>query len=117
MNSRDLIRVTVQCPELDYPISLPFMRAAQLSADRLLSEIERMLSYEEFVVDQSLAIEVIQVKMPHGKGYKKKSYESLKSRWKKREGSSRLSTETIYAVLEPLWRPNLELPNIQNGIR
>lgn len=36
------------------------MRVAQLSADRLLSEIERMLqSYEEFVVDQSLKIEVI----------------------------------------------------------
>lgn len=55
MDSRDLVRLTVQCPELDYPISLPFMWVAQLSSDRLLSEIERVLqSYEEFVVDQSL---------------------------------------------------------------
>lgn len=78
MDSRDLVRLTVQCPELDHPISLPFMWVAQLSSDRLLSEIERVLqSYEEFVVDQSLEIEVIHVKLPSGKGNKKKCYVDL----------------------------------------
>lgn len=39
------------------------MRVAQISADLLLSEIERVLqSYEEFVVDQSFEIEVVQRK-------------------------------------------------------
>lgn len=69
MDSRDLVRLTVQCPELDYPKSLSFMRVAQLSADRLLSEIERVLqSYEEFLINQSLEIEVIHVKLPSEKG-------------------------------------------------
>lgn len=78
MDSTDLIRLTVQCPELDYPISLPFMRVAQLSADRLLSEIERVLqSYEEFVIDQSLKIEVVHVKLHSGKRHKKKCYVDL----------------------------------------
>lgn len=46
------------------------MRVAQISADLLLSEIERVLqSYEEFVVDQSLEIEVVQVNLPSGKFY------------------------------------------------
>lgn len=86
MDSRDLVRLTVQCPELDYPISLPFMRVAQLSADRLLSEIERVLqSYEEFVVDQSLEIEVIHVKLPSGKGNKKKCYVDLEKSLKEKK--------------------------------
>lgn len=52
MDSRDLVRLSVQCPELDYPISLPFMRVAQLSADRLLSDFERVLqSYEELSIN------------------------------------------------------------------
>lgn len=80
MDSRGLVRLTVQCPELDYPINLPFIRVAQLSADRLLSEIERVLqSYEEFVVDQSLEIEVINVKLPSGKGNKRNATLVLKS--------------------------------------
>lgn len=86
MDSRDLVRLTVQCPELDYPISLPFMWVAQLSADRLLSEIERVLqSYEEFVVDQSLEIEVIHVKLPSGKGNKKKCYVDLEKSLKEKK--------------------------------
>lgn len=86
MDSRDLVRLTVQCPELDYPISLPFMRVAQLSADRLLSEIERVLqSYDEFVVDQSLEIEVIHVKLPSGKGNKKKCYVDLEKSLKEKK--------------------------------
>lgn len=78
MDSRDLVPLTVQCPELDYPISLPFMRVAQLSADRLLSEIERVLqSYEEFLIVQSLEIEAIHVKLSSGKENKKKCYVDL----------------------------------------
>lgn len=78
MNSSKLVRITAQCPELDYLISLPFMKVAQLSADRLLSEIERVLQfYEEFVVDQSLEIEVVHVKLPSGNGHKKKRYFDL----------------------------------------
>lgn len=48
------------------------------AADRLLSEIERVLqSYEEFVVDQSFEIEVVHVKLPSGKGHEKKRYVNL----------------------------------------
>lgn len=58
------MRLTIQCPELDYPISLP-LRVVQLSADRLLTEIERVLqSYEEFVIDQTLVIELVHVRLP-----------------------------------------------------
>ncbi|XP_061178357.1 uncharacterized protein LOC133186998 [Saccostrea echinata] len=61
------------------------MRVAQLSADRLLTETERVLqSYEEFVVDQSLEIELIHVKLPSGKGHKKKSCVDLEKSLKEK---------------------------------
>lgn len=81
---------SLNCPVsrawLPFSISLPFMRVAQISADRLLSEIERVLqSYEEFVVDQSLEIEVIHVKLPSGKGNKKKCYVDLEKSLKEKK--------------------------------
>ena len=67
MEPDDLVRLSVQCPELDFPISLPFMKLSQLNAERFLTEIERVLqSYEQFVMDETLEIEFIQVSMPVG---------------------------------------------------
>lgn len=42
-------------------------------------------SYEEFVVDQSLEIEVIHVKLPSGKGNKKKCYVDLEKSLKEKK--------------------------------
>ena len=54
MYSTDLVWLTIQCPELGYPKSLPFMRVEQLSADRLLTKIVGVpQTYEEFVIDQT----------------------------------------------------------------
>lgn len=62
------------------------MRVAQLSADRLLSAIERVLqSYEDFVIDQPLEIEVVHVKLPSGKGHKKKCYVDLEKSLKEKK--------------------------------
>ncbi|CAC5402491.1 unnamed protein product [Mytilus coruscus] len=66
MEPSDLVRLSVQCPELDFPISLPFIRLSQLHTERLLSEIERVLqSYEQFVLDETLEIELIHCYKTH----------------------------------------------------
>ena len=73
MKPEDLVRMSVQCPELDFPITIPFMKVAQLSTETLLKEIERVLhSYEQFVLDSSLEIEITHVDMPSGAGRKHK---------------------------------------------
>ena len=41
MDSTDLVRLSVPCPELDVPITIPMV--LELNAERLLSEIERVL--------------------------------------------------------------------------
>lgn len=67
MKSTDLIRMSVQCPELDFPITIPFMKVSQLSVETLLHEIERVLqSYEQFVLDGTLETEMTHVELPTG---------------------------------------------------
>ena len=78
MDSSDLVRMSVQCPELDFPVSVPFMRLSQLNAERFLSEIERVLqSYEQFVLDEGLEIELIHVSLPSGGTRKRCKYVDL----------------------------------------
>ena len=78
MEPSDLVRLSIDNQELDFPISLPFMRRSALTVDRLLSEIERVLqSYEQFVLDESLGIEMIHVRLPGGGVSKRKPYVDL----------------------------------------
>ncbi|XP_033127980.1 putative transcription factor Ovo-like 1 [Anneissia japonica] len=39
----DLIRMVVECPELDYPIQLPLMKKRHLTAELFLARVERVL--------------------------------------------------------------------------
>ena len=74
----DLGRMSVQCPELDFPISLPFMILSQLNAERFLSEIERVLqSYEQLVLDETLEVEMINASLPSGGIGKRYKYVDL----------------------------------------
>lgn len=69
--SNDLVRLSIDNPELDFSIVLPFMRRSDMTVDRILSEIERVLqSYEQFVVDETFGMELVHVHMPTGSGYK-----------------------------------------------
>ena len=64
---QDLIRMMVQSPSLDYPIVIPFLRIPELTVDRFMSEIERVLqSNDEFSIDESLIFEIIHVNMLNG---------------------------------------------------
>lgn len=65
--SEDLVRMTVQTPSLDYPIVIPFMKTPELTVDRFITDIERVLkSNEDFVIDASLLFEVTIVDLPMG---------------------------------------------------
>ncbi|XP_033127997.1 uncharacterized protein LOC117125577 isoform X2 [Anneissia japonica] len=74
----DLIRMVVECPELDYPIQLPLVKKRHLTADLFLARVERVLqSYEEFSIDGSLEIHITHVEMSRGGKIPKKRYVDL----------------------------------------
>ncbi|WAR14681.1 ZN358-like protein [Mya arenaria] len=83
----DLVRISIDNPELDFPITLEFMPRHQLTVDRILSEIERVLqSYQQFVVDEAFNIDIVHVQNPYGKGHSKKPFVDI-SRLLKSKGS------------------------------
>ena len=69
MADRDQIRFVIHSPQLNIPISLPFMPLKELTPRRLMFEIERVLqSHEGFGLGDDLHINLIHVKMPSGSG-------------------------------------------------
>ena len=74
----DLIRMTVQSPTLDFPIVVPFLRLQEVTVDRFLSEVERVLqSNEDFMIDEGLEIDITRVDMPSGSGRKKRIFANM----------------------------------------
>ena len=71
----DLIRLTMDNPELNYPIVLPFIRRSALTVERIFSEIERVLqSYEQFVLDGTFGVEFGHVHLFKGSRQKRNPY-------------------------------------------
>jgi hypothetical protein len=59
MQEEDLVQITLECPDLDFPIRLPFMQMNQLTSELLLTEIERVLqSNEKFVLDHCVQLNI-----------------------------------------------------------
>ena len=67
IQEEDLVQVTLECPDLDFPIRLPFMQMKQLTSELLLAEIERVLqSNEQFVLDHCVQLNITHVSLPKG---------------------------------------------------
>ena len=53
-------------PQLEYPISLPFMSRERLTVDRILAEIGRAIqSNDAFKLDKSITVNILHVHMPY----------------------------------------------------
>jgi hypothetical protein len=65
--SHDQVRFVLHSPQLEYPISLPFMPRQRLTTERVLAEFERVIqSNQEFRLNDTVNIDIIHVEMPHG---------------------------------------------------
>jgi hypothetical protein len=66
----DMVRLTLRHPSLDNEIWLPFMKVAELTVDRIMDEVSKILqSHEEFTLDHNIVIHFIHVHNPHGSGW------------------------------------------------
>jgi hypothetical protein len=63
----DQVRFVLRTPQLEYPISLPFMPRGRLTSERVLAEIERVVqSNHEFKLNDSVSVNIVHVEMPNG---------------------------------------------------
>ena len=62
----DQVRFIMHSPQLEYPISLPFMSRERLTVDRILAEIGRAIqSNDAFKLDKSITVNILHVHMPY----------------------------------------------------
>ena len=69
MNSYDQVRFVLSSNQLQSPISLPFCSLEELTTEKVLSQVEKVVqSNEEFRLNDTVNIDIIRVQMPQGSG-------------------------------------------------
>ena len=69
MNSTDQVRFVLSSNQLQTPISLPFCSLEELTTEKVLSQVEKVVqSNEEFRLNDTVNIDLIRVQMPQGSG-------------------------------------------------
>ena len=67
MNEKDQVRFVLCSEQLDLPISIPFMPLAQLTTERVFSQIERVIqSNQDFRLNDTVTVDIIRVEEPQG---------------------------------------------------
>ena len=65
--AHDQVRFVLRSPQLEYPISLPFLPLSRLTTERVLAEFERVIqSNREFRLNDSVQVNLVHVEMPNG---------------------------------------------------
>ena len=67
MNEKDQVRFVLRSDQLDIPISIPFIPLAQLTTERVFSQIERVIqSNRDFRLNDTVTVDIIRVEEPQG---------------------------------------------------
>ena len=67
MNEKDQVRFVLRSEQLDLPISIPFIPLAQLTTERVFSQIERVIqSNQDFRLNDTVTVDIIRVEEPQG---------------------------------------------------
>ena len=69
MNSTDQVRFVLSSNQLQTPISIPFCPLEELTTEKVLSQVEKVVqSNEDFRLNDTVNIDIIRVQMPQGSG-------------------------------------------------
>ena len=89
MNSYDQVRFVLSSNQLQTPIALPFCSLEELTTEKVLSHVEKVVqSNEEFRLNDTVNIDIIRVEMPQGSGRSKVKRQTLNIRDYLRKKSS-----------------------------
>ncbi len=112
----DLMRLAIECPSLDYPIIIPFGQIQNLTADTILSEIERVIqSNEDFILDEGLKLEITHVDMPEGGAGKRCKYVNTDQFLVDKRCIIRIQNEDDLCCALRLVTAKVDLTNTRNG--
>ena len=85
MNPSDQVRFVLSSNQLQTPIALPFCSLEELTTEKVLSHVEKVVqSNEEFRLNDTVNIDVIRVEMPQGSGKYKRTTLNIRDHLKKK---------------------------------
>ena len=86
MNSTDQVRFVLSSNQLQTPIALPFCSVEELTTEKVLSQVEKVVqSNEEFRLNDTVNIDIIRVEMPQGSGKTKRTTLNIRDYLKKKQ--------------------------------
>ena len=85
MNLTDQVRFVLSSNQLQTPIALPFCPLEELTTEKVLSQVEKVVqSNEEFRLNATVNIDLIHVEMPQGSGRLKRTTLNIRDHLKKK---------------------------------
>ena len=85
MNSTDQVRFVLSSNQLQTPIAIPFCPLEELTTEKVLSHVEKVVqSNEEFRLNDTVNIDIIRVEMPHGSGRTNRTILNIRDYLKKK---------------------------------
>ena len=86
MNPYDQVRFVLSSKQLQTPIALPFCSLGELTTEKVLSHVEKVVqSNEEFRLNNTVNIDVIRVEMPHGSGRSRRTTLNIRDHLRKKK--------------------------------
>ena len=86
MNPNDQVRFVLRSDQLQTPISIPFCPLEELTVEKVLSNIEKVVqSNEDFRLNDTVTINLIHVEMPRGSGRRKRTTLNIRDHLKKKQ--------------------------------
>ena len=103
MAPNDKVRFILRSEQLDTPISLPFMTVEQLNAERVFSQIERVIqSNQEFRLNDTVTIDINHVKTPEGRGKSKRTTFNIRDHLKEKKSIIRINNKDDFCLARGL---------------
>ena len=85
MNPNDQVRFVLSSKQLQTPIAIPFCSLEELTTEKVLSHVEKVVqSNEEFRLNDTVNIDIIRVEMPRGSGRLKRTTLNIRDHLKKK---------------------------------
>ena len=86
MNPNDQVRFVLRSDQLQTPISIPFCSLEELTVEKVLSHVEKVVqSNEDFRLNDTVTIDIIHVEMPRGSGRRKRTTLNIRDHLKKKK--------------------------------
>ena len=103
MNPTDQVRFILDSDQLQSPITLPFCALEELTTEKVLSQVEKVVqSNDDFRLNDAVNIDILRVEMPQGSGRSRRTTYNLRQYLKKKKSVICINNNDNYCLARAL---------------